>query len=62
MRKTATLVCLLLPILTLKAQDPKVKFGKIKPEELQAKLYSIDSSANTVVLSDVGRTEIVGNT
>jgi hypothetical protein len=37
------------------------KFGKVTPEDLQKKLYSIDSNANAVVLSDVGSSEIEGN-
>ncbi|MEJ0105670.1 MAG: DUF3857 domain-containing protein [Bacteroidota bacterium] len=37
------------------------KFGKIAPQDFQTKIYSIDSNANAVVLSDVGSTEIVGN-
>ncbi|MES1219922.1 MAG: DUF3857 domain-containing protein, partial [Bacteroidota bacterium] len=37
------------------------KFGKINPEDFQKKIYSIDSSANAVVISDVGSTEITGN-
>lgn len=47
---------------TLFAQDPKIKFGKISPEDLQKKNYIIDSSTHAVVLSDVGKTEIIGNT
>ena len=37
------------------------KFGKVNPEDFQKKIYSIDSNANAVVLSDVGSTEIIGN-
>ncbi|MFL5774416.1 MAG: DUF3857 and transglutaminase domain-containing protein, partial [Flavisolibacter sp.] len=45
------------------AQDasPFTKFGKITPEQLQKKIYSIDSNANAVVLSDIGNTAIEGN-
>ena len=38
------------------------KFGKVSPEDLQKKVYSIDSNANAVVLSDIGTTEFEGNT
>jgi hypothetical protein len=45
------------------AQDkPPVKFGKVYPEDFKTTLYSIDSSANAVVIADVGSTEMVGNT
>lgn len=37
------------------------KFGKVNPEDFQKKIYSLDSSANAVVLSDVGSSEIIGN-
>lgn len=38
-----------------------VKFGKITTEELQKKIYPIDSNANAVVLSDMGKAAIEGN-
>ncbi|HEX8314377.1 MAG TPA: DUF3857 domain-containing protein, partial [Flavisolibacter sp.] len=48
--------------MTLAAQEsPYVKFGKITPQALQTKVYSIDSSANAVVLSDIGEAAIEGN-
>jgi len=37
------------------------KFGKISPEDFQKKVYSIDSNANAVVLSDVGASTFEGN-
>src|SRR5687768_7983476 len=46
---------------TLFGQDQKIKFGKISPEQAGQKIYSIDSHAHAVVLSDVGSTSIVGN-
>jgi hypothetical protein len=39
-----------------------VKFGKVSPEDLSKKVYSIDSNANAVVIADVGSSKIVGNT
>lgn len=46
----------------LSAQEsPFAKFGKVKPEHLQTKVYSLDSSAAAVVLSDVGQRAIEGN-
>ncbi len=61
MRKLAAALLLILPALVCMSQDPKIKFGKINAPDLQKKMYSIDSSANAVVLSDVGATQIVGN-
>jgi hypothetical protein len=37
------------------------RFGKVNPEDFQKKIYSLDSNANAVVLSDVGSSEIIGN-
>jgi hypothetical protein len=37
------------------------KFGKITVEDLQRKVYPIDSGANAVVLSDIGEAAIEGN-
>jgi hypothetical protein len=50
-------------VLTVNAQEtsPYTKFGKITPEELQKKIYPIDSNANAVVLSDIGGAAIEGN-
>ena len=42
-------------------EKSKVKFGKISPEDFQKKTYEIDSSANAVIIADIGSTEIVGN-
>lgn len=41
--------------------SPFTKFGKITAEHLNKKVYSIDSSANAVVLSDIGSAAIEGN-
>ncbi len=61
MRKAAGALCLLLCHFAVLAQDPKIKWGKIKPEDLQKKIYALDSGANAITLSDVGSTQIVGN-
>ncbi len=39
----------------------KYKFGDIKPEDFAPVVYSIDSSANAVILADVGETVFEGN-
>lgn len=36
-----------------------VKFGKISVEDLQQKVYSIDSNANAVIIADIGTSEIL---
>ncbi len=48
-------VLLGLPTLLL-AQAPKIKFGEVEPAELQSKFYPADTSAEAVVLFDVGKT------
>jgi transglutaminase-like putative cysteine protease len=37
------------------------KFGKITIEDLQKKVYTIDSNANAVILSDMGKVALEGN-
>ena len=61
MRKLTALLCLTLPFFVASAQDPKIKYGKINPQDLQTKVYSLDSSAAAIMISDMGETEIVGN-
>ena len=48
---SAVFVCILLSIQTLFAQEePKIKFGAISMEDAQMKTYSLDSTAEAVVL------------
>ena len=42
-------------------EKSKIKFGKISPEDFQKKTYEIDSSANAVIIADIGSTEFLGN-
>src|SRR4051794_4574825 len=39
----------------------KFKFGDVKPEDFELKVYAIDSDAAAVYLSDIGTTNFVGN-
>lgn len=57
------MLMLLLASACVDAQEASAfnKFGNIKAEHLQKKIYSIDSNANSVVLSDIGESEIEGN-
>jgi len=56
-------VCLfLVPVIGIFGQEKsRVKFGKIAPEDFQKKTYEIDSSANAVIIADIGSTQILGN-
>src|SRR3954466_13909358 len=45
----------------LAQSNPYDKFGKITAEELSKKVYTLDSNANAIVLSDVGQASIEGN-
>lgn len=48
---------------TLQAQDKlNIKFGKVSPDDFNLKSAVIDSSANAVVVADVGFSEFQGNT
>src|SRR5690349_20705049 len=62
MRRLSTLL-ILISTLSVSAQEtsPFTKFGKITAEHLQKKVYSIDSNASAVVLSDRGETALEGN-
>ncbi len=44
-----------------KESSPYIKFGKITVDELVKKTYPIDTSANAVVLSDIGSSTVDGN-
>ena len=63
MRLKLFLACLFLaPVTGSFAQEKsRVKFGNVVPEDFQKKTYEIDSSANAVIIADIGSTEILGN-
>ncbi|HUC80770.1 MAG TPA: transglutaminase domain-containing protein [Flavisolibacter sp.] len=61
MRKRMTILLACFSLFSYAQESPYVKFGKITPQALQTKVYSIDSSANAVVLSDIGEAAIEGN-
>ena len=61
-RSAILLLATLLCALPAFSQDaPKFKFGKVDAEEFQKKAYSVDSSANAVILSEVGISRFIGN-
>lgn len=56
-----TLFCL--PVFQISAQEKsKIKFGKVTADDFKQNVYSLDSSANAIVIADIGSTEILGNT
>ncbi len=63
MRLRTYLVTSFLAIATISfGQDKsRIRFGKIGPADFQTKIYQIDSSANAVIIADIGSTEMVGN-
>ena len=62
MRSSFTLwLCLMAQFLIAQETSPFSKFGKIRVEDLRKKIYSIDSNAQAVVLSDIGTASIEGN-
>lgn len=66
MKPLASLLSFFLCILflsTSQAQDKlNIKFGKVSPDDFNLKSSVIDSSANAVVVADVGFSEFQGNT
>ena len=60
--KAVSCLIFLAPVISIFAQEKsKIKFGKITAEDFKQKIYEIDSSANAVIIADIGSTEIVGN-
>jgi hypothetical protein len=58
----STLCALSFIFMSVQAQEKSnIKYGKVSVEDLQKKIYSIDSNANAIVLAEIGSTEIVGN-
>jgi outer membrane lipoprotein-sorting protein len=42
-------------------EKSKIKFGKITADDFKQTLYNLDSSADAMVVADIGSTQIVGN-
>ena len=61
MKCLLTAVLCMVVIFNHAQEKSKIKFGKISPEDFENKVYSLDSNANAIVLSDIGSTEIQGN-
>src|SRR5687768_4043495 len=60
MKKLLLPLVVYLPMMVF-CQVPEAKFGKISATELEQKSYSIDPTADAIVLYDIGVTQIVGN-
>lgn len=61
MRISLAVLLLVIANSTQAQESPFLKFGRITAEELQKKIYPVDSNANAVVLSDIGEAAIEGN-
>jgi len=55
------LFCFLSVMLSYSQEKSKVKFGKVTPEDFRPTAYSIDSSADAVIIADIGYSEMKGN-
>lgn len=53
--------CLFIRLVSPAQDKVGFKYGEVSPQDFLPTAYPIDSSANAVVLADVGSTEIVGN-
>lgn len=61
MKCLSTLLLMFFIIPAFCQESPYYKFGKVSVEDLQKKVYPIDSNANAVILSDIGESRIEGN-
>ncbi len=61
MRKTITAFLSVSALCAFAQESPYLKYGKITSGNLQKKIYTIDSAASAVVLSDIGDAAIEGN-
>ena len=62
MKLILTPILLCAYLISFSQKDPVFKFGKISVEDLQKTAYAIDSSASAVVIADIGKSSIEGNT
>src|SRR6187402_1111863 len=60
-RLTLAFFSCMLVFRTLAQDKPNVKFGKISPADFAPAFYPIDSSADAIVIADIGSTELVDN-
>ncbi len=59
MRKILCSVVIVFTTLVVFGQSQKIKFGKITKEEVAKSVYSIDTTASAIVLSDIGENRIM---
>ncbi|MBK9379858.1 MAG: DUF3857 domain-containing protein [Chitinophagaceae bacterium] len=61
MQKLLSAFFILCSVSCFSQQNPTVKFGKISIAEIERKNYDVDTSAEAVVIADIGATQIKGN-
>src|SRR4030095_12712545 len=60
--RSKLLLLLSLACITVSGQSyNKIKFGDVSEKDFANKVYSIDSSASAVIISDIGTSKIEGN-
>jgi hypothetical protein len=59
MRKILCSVVIVFTALAVFGQSKKIKFGKITKEEVAQSVYSIDTTASAIILSDIGENRIM---
>jgi len=57
-----TLLTLCAALIAFISFSQPTKFGKVTVADLEKKVYEIDSSAHAVVITDLGKSSIIGNT
>jgi len=61
MRVRLLLLCMMAGLGSLAQDKTKIKFGDVTEKDLSVRTYSIDSSADAVVIADIGSSRIEGN-
>jgi hypothetical protein len=61
MKKLLSGIFILYSATCFSQKEPNIKFGKIEAADFERKFYAIDTSAEAVIITDVGSTQIKGN-
>lgn len=56
LRISILIFCLFNLVVSVRAQDKKVKFGKVSKDDLLMTRYDKDTTAEAVILDDIGQT------
>lgn len=54
-------LCLAFSCIVASAFSQKIKFGSVEADDFKPTAYALDSSASSIVIADIGSTEIIGN-